>query len=224
MNDLSLHVRLREAVLSLELAPGQRLSERGLEPVFGASRTPIRAALMRLEAEGLVRRDAKGWTVAPIDLDELTTLAEYREILETAIVRLVTERASDDDLAAIPHLVDAPATDTEAEIDPGTGTSFHRELAALAGNTFLATALEGVLTLLYRTRWMEIRSPQSREAARLEHAAIADALGARDADAAELAVLEHLRGTRQRLLESLEATHRGLRASGLTLEGRASLD
>jgi DNA-binding FadR family transcriptional regulator len=120
--------------------------------------------------------------------------------------------------------VDALATDTETEIDPSRGTSFHRELAALAGNTFLATALEGVLTLLYRTRWMEIRSPQSREAARLEHAAIADALGARDADAAELAVLEHLRGTRQRLLESLEATHRGLRASGLTLEGRASLN
>ena len=223
MTELSLHERLREAILSLELAPGQRLSERGLEPDFGASRTPIRAALMRLEAEGLVRRDAKGWAVAPIDLVELASLAEYREILETAIVRLVTERATPDDLAAIPHLVEALASDHEPEREPGTGTSFHRELAALAGNTFLSAALEGVLTRLYRTRWMEIRSPQSREAARLEHAAIADALGARDADAAELAVLEHLRGTRQRLLESLETNQRGLRASGLTLEGRSTV-
>src|ERR1700712_1569252 len=51
--DPSLYGRIRAAILSLELAPGQRLSERGLEPAFGASRTPIPAALMRLEPEGL---------------------------------------------------------------------------------------------------------------------------------------------------------------------------
>ena len=46
--------RLREAILALDLKPGERLSERQIEARFAASRTPVRAALFRLESEGLV--------------------------------------------------------------------------------------------------------------------------------------------------------------------------
>ena len=60
--------QLREMVLSLYLGPGERLTERWLETQFQGSRTPIRAALLRLEAEDLVRRDGRNWVVAPIDL------------------------------------------------------------------------------------------------------------------------------------------------------------
>lgn len=214
-----LYARMREAVLSLELAPAQRLSERGLEPQFGASRTPIRAALMRLESEGLVSRDPRGWTVAPIDLDELATLAEYRQVLESAIVRLATERATDEDLAAVAELARTLSSVSSADDGLGTGTGFHRELAALSGNAFLASALEGVLTRLYRTRWLEVRSPETRERALHEHEAIAEALRLRDAAGAELAVGQHLRATQQRLLESLSANRVGLRASGMTIAG-----
>ncbi|WP_433862378.1 GntR family transcriptional regulator [Streptomyces sp. L7] len=57
--------RLRSAILDLDRVPGSRITERGLEAELGASRTPLRAALMRLEAEGLVRRDGRGWEVSP---------------------------------------------------------------------------------------------------------------------------------------------------------------
>ena len=67
---VQLYDRLRAAILSLELAPGERLTERGLEASFDASRTPVRAALGRLDAEGLVQRDGRGWIVSPIDLAE----------------------------------------------------------------------------------------------------------------------------------------------------------
>src|ERR1700761_2043851 len=97
VNDASLYERLRDAILSLELAPGARLSERGLEPEFGASRTPIRAALMRLESEGLVQRDGKNWQVTPINLEEIQALYEYRRVIESALCRMVIERASADD-------------------------------------------------------------------------------------------------------------------------------
>jgi DNA-binding GntR family transcriptional regulator len=221
MTDSTLHTRLRDAILSLELAPGQSLSERGLEPTFGGSRTPIRAALMRLEAEGLVRRDGRGWLVAPIDLDELAALAEYREILETAIVRLAVERASDTDLVALAELVEAPGGESSPDDSVGTGTSFHRELAVLSANEFLVTALQGTLTRLYRTRWLEVRSPASRERARREHRNIVGALRAHDSVGAELAIVAHLRGTRERLLQSLAVNRQQLRARGINLEGEA---
>jgi DNA-binding GntR family transcriptional regulator len=219
MTNSTLHARLRDAILSLELAPGQALSERGLAPTFGGSRTPIRAALMRLESEGLVRRDGRGWLVAPIDLDELAALAEYREILETAIVRLAVERASDSDLIALADLVSADGAQTSPDDSVGTGTSFHGELAVLSANEFLVTALQGTLTRLHRTRWLEVRSAESRDRAHREHQNIVGALRARDSIGAELAIVAHLRGTRERLLQSLASTRQQLRARGITLDG-----
>jgi DNA-binding GntR family transcriptional regulator len=219
MTDSTLHTRLRNAILSLELAPGQSLSERGLEPAFGGSRTPIRAALIRLESEGLVRRDSRGWAVAPIDLDELAGLAEYREILESAIVRLAIERASDAELVALAELAKLPGGESSPDDSVGTGTSFHRELAVLSANEFLVTALQGVLTRLYRTRWLEVRSAASRDRAHREHQNIVGALSARDSMGAELAIVAHLRGTRERLLQSLATNRQQLRARGISLEG-----
>ena len=84
---------LRSAILALELMPGEGLSERGLESMLNASRTPIRAALMRLANEGLTQRSGRGWQVSPIDLAEVRAVMEYREALVSAAVRLAVARA-----------------------------------------------------------------------------------------------------------------------------------
>ena len=102
-----LYDRLRSAILSLDLAPGERLTERGLEASFDASRTPVRAALGRLDTEGLVQRDGRGWIVSPIDLAEIGALAELREAVEGAAVRLAVQRATDAEIAAVAALLDA---------------------------------------------------------------------------------------------------------------------
>lgn len=216
---MTLHERLRQAILSLELAPGERLSERGLEPAFGASRTPIRSALLRLESEGLIRRDAKGWTVAPIDVTELRALGEYRAVLESAGVRLATDRASDDDLEALADLARSADAAGTPEHSLDTGTSFHLELARLSGNDFLFTAMDGVMTRLYRTRWLEVQSPESRDRALHEHKRLTDAMIARDAAGAELAALEHLRGNEERMLAFLDSSRMRLRANGIPVAG-----
>jgi DNA-binding GntR family transcriptional regulator len=104
---LQIHDQLREMILSLDLTPGERLTERWLESRFEGSRTPIRAALVRLEGEELVRRDGRNWIVAPIDLGELEALAEFREPLETNAVRLACARANEADIAAIEGMLDA---------------------------------------------------------------------------------------------------------------------
>jgi DNA-binding GntR family transcriptional regulator len=216
MSEQSLHSRLRAAILSLDLAPGRPLSERGLEPDFGASRTPIRAALMRLESEGLVRRDGKGWIVSPIDVDEIRSLYEFREILETASARLAVDRAPRDDLEALADLTSSAADETpENSIE--AGTSFHLELARLSGNDFLIGAMEGVLTRLYRTRWLDVQSAESRERAHREHRVITSALLAGDSAGAELGTLEHLRATGDRLVAALDESSQRLRASGIAV-------
>jgi DNA-binding GntR family transcriptional regulator len=218
MTDDSLHGRLRAAILSLELAPGQRLSERGLEPEFGASRTPIRAALMRLESEGLAQRDGKNWMVAPLNLDEISALYEYREVLEVATTRLSLARASRDDLEALGELAGSDESHETPEHSLEAGTSFHLELARISDNPFLEEAMRSVLTRLYRTRWLEVQSAQSRDRVHLEHSAIAAALLAGDSAGAELATLQHLRGTDERLRNSVAADRLRLRASGIAID------
>jgi DNA-binding GntR family transcriptional regulator len=218
MTNESLHGRLRAAILALELAPGQRLSERGLEPEFGGSRTPIRAALMRLESEGLVQRDGKNWMVAPLNLEEIRAVYEYREILESAAARLAVERASRDDLEALAVLASTSTDDETPEHTLDTGTGFHLELARISGNRFLFDSTQSVLTRLYRTRWLEVQEAESRDRVHVEHTAIAQALLAGDSAGAELATIQHLRGTGERLAKSISAGWLRLRAQGIALD------
>ncbi|CAD6007454.1 GntR family transcriptional regulator [Agreia sp. COWG] len=205
-----LYERLRSAIITLELLPGESLAERGLESRFQASRTPVRAALVRLEPEGLVRRNGRGFIVAPIDLDEIASLAEYREAIETAAVRLAVERATDAQLDLLAadlrterreHDPDAPAGESVRH-----GGSFHTRLAELSGNGFLAGAVADALRRLERTRHLEARSAESREHAHDEHASIVQAVRARDAELASTLVARHIRGTHDRLREALAAS------------------
>ncbi|HEY0247615.1 MAG TPA: GntR family transcriptional regulator [Gryllotalpicola sp.] len=209
---------LRTAILGFELLPGERLSERGLETLLGASRTPIRAALVRLEAEGLTQRAGRGWRVAPIDLAEVRAVMEYREALETAAVRLAVERADDDRLALLRARVEAQnGQEDDTATGVRDGADFHVALSRLSGNPFLAEGMGSVLTRLLRARWLSVTTPESRERIRAEHLAILDAVAARDAARAVELVTAHSHGTRDRLLVELTAERRRLRGSGYAI-------
>jgi len=215
----SIYTRLRAAILELDLTPGERLTERGLEAEFAASRTPVRAALLRLDTEGLVRRDGRGWIVAPIDLDEVRAASEYREAVEAAAARLACARASDSDLDALIELLRSLPGDDEDVGHDAPGPNFHVELAQLSGNPFLVAAVQDVITRLARTRWLDLRSADTREAVRAEHRRILGGLEARDADAAADAVVAHIRNTTDRLVASLNADRRRFKARGLAIVG-----
>ena len=201
-----LYDRLRAAILSLELPPGQSLAERRLEARFAASRTPVRAALVRLEAEGLVRRDGRSYAVAPIDLAEIAQLAEYRRAVETAAVRLAVQRASDEQLAELADGLGMPAHTHAAGASVRAGGDFHERLAELSGNPFFSAAVATALRRLERTRWLEARSADARDQARDEHLRILSAVRARNADRAEALIVEHIRGTHERLRDALSSS------------------
>jgi DNA-binding GntR family transcriptional regulator len=216
---LQIHDQLREMILSLDLTPGERLTERWLEGHFAGSRTPIRAALARLEGEDLVRRDGRNWIVAPIDLGELEQLSEFREPLETTAVRLACARASEADLAAIEEMLDACQSGAPREEWHRVGTDFHVEIARLSGNPFIVKAIESVMTRLSRARWLEVWTEPSREQAWAEHRRILAFIRRNEPDEAAREAADHIRDTRNRLLRSLNEDRRGLRARGFAVIG-----
>jgi DNA-binding GntR family transcriptional regulator len=185
------YASLRAAILALDLAPGERVSERGLEATLRASRTPVRAALSRLQAEGLVRRDDRGWSVAPLDLAELRHAEEFRETVESAALRLAVERASDEAIDAVASLLRHEPDDPAAGV--AWGEEFHVELAALSGNPLLAEAVRTAMTTLARTRWLEVTTATSRAAQLAAHRGVVQALRERDADTAVARAVEHAR-------------------------------
>jgi DNA-binding GntR family transcriptional regulator len=211
---------VRQAILSLDIVPGARLSERGLEAEFGASRTPVRTALMRLQNEGLVARDGRNWQTTPIDLDEVAALAEYREVVEAAAARLACERASDAELDAFAGAVNARAEEPDDEhAGMRRGSDFHEGLAALSGNSFIVQAVSDAVTRMARARWLEMRTEEGRSAAWSEHTAIVHAISRRDADAAATAIAQHTQANLDRLLASIRSDRRAFGARGLRIVG-----
>jgi len=214
-----LYDNLRAAILTLEIAPGERISERGLEARFHASRTPVRAALSRLEREGLILHEGRSWTVTPIDLDEIASLAELRGILEPAAARLAVDRASDEQLDEVRAHLDALRGTPDRKAGIRMGSTFHLDLAALGGNRFVTDAIADALTRLERTRWIEVRTPEARDAAWEEHSAILDAVRAGEADRAADLLAAHVAGTNDRLLTWIAQERRRLRGAGMAIVG-----
>lgn len=214
---LDVHARLREQVLSLDLSPGEKLTERLLEREFSASRTPVRAALLRLEIEGLVCRDGRSWRVAPIDMREIAALAEFRASLEATAARLACERAAAQDLDAVEEMLNRCAPGVPRDEWHRAGTDFHIELGRLSGNPFLARAISDVMVRLSRPRWLEVWTEAGRQQAWAEHRRILEHIRAQRPEKAAAEAVAHVHDTRDRLLRSIEDNRRGYRARGLAV-------
>lgn len=112
---LEVEKQLRKLILNMELGPGERLTERWAEAKFNASRTPVRAALQKLESEGLICRDGIRWLVAPIDADEIEQLCIYREILEVAALKLSVSQITEEQLNNLERLLKETTVDSPEE-------------------------------------------------------------------------------------------------------------
>jgi len=209
--------QLRDMILGLELGPGERLTERWIEAQFSASRTPIRAALLRLEAEGLVGREGRGWTVSPINLNEIEQIGVYREVLEIAALQLTCALEDRSGVDAIMALLDSCDAETSREEWHRVGMNFHIELARLSGNEFLSRGVRDAMQRLSRARWLEVRDTEALARAWAQHRAILDAVREGDAQKATSLMTAHLGGSRTRLIDNLREDRRGLKARGFAV-------
>jgi DNA-binding GntR family transcriptional regulator len=142
---------------------------------------------------------------------------EYREAVEGAAVRLAIERADDDELAALRALAEVQREAEDEETGLRDFSDFHMALVRLSRNQFLADGMDGALLRLSRTRWLGVRTAQSRAIARAEHLAIVAAIAARDADRAVALAVAHNRDTGDRLLSYLTEERRRLRGRGFSI-------
>lgn len=205
---------LREMILEMQLGPGERVTERWAEGQFGASRTPVRAALLRLEADGLVRREGRGWIVAPLDIREIEQLYAFREVLEVAAVRLAANRVSSEGTSILSSLASHCAPRSSAGESHRSGTEFHTCLADIAGNEFIKRGISDAMTRLSRARYLDT-GPENK--GWNEHKAMVAALRKGDVGKAEQLMHDHVRGSCERLLKTLNGNRRTLRASGIVV-------
>lgn len=185
--------RVRELVLSGDLAPGAVIPQAVLARTIGISTTPLREALRRLKQEGLVELDAhRDARVRPLDATEARDLLELRRSLDPLAASLAAERRSDADLAEIRASLDGLEA-LSSSPSAGELRSHHRFHAAIhraSHNALLVQTLDGlwVKTDRYRRHGLEPgRSDAERDARAAEHRLLFEAV--RDGDAGTAAEL-----------------------------------
>ena len=187
---------LRRDILSGQLPPGTRLIEVDIAARLGLSRTPVRAALARLESDGLVVNEGNaGLIVVRLDQGMVGELYVIREVLEGTAARLAARHASDIEISM---LRDIALRDHACNGDPeklaANNRLLHQTLYRYAHNRYLLKTLNSLqesMVLLGRTA---LSIPARRQESFDEHQAIIDALQARDAERAETLMRAHVRG------------------------------
>jgi DNA-binding GntR family transcriptional regulator len=159
---------LRDALITNRLAPGQRLNIEQLAEDMNVSITPIRHALVRLEADGLVTRAPyKGYVVSRLlDRSTVSDIFDARMLIETELVARAAERASKADavlladLAGTDPMADAPESVAGLEGVAGLNYDgvFHTQIAQIGGNAVLVETIEGLFKRMsaYRSFRMQV--------------------------------------------------------------------
>lgn len=218
----AIYEQLRDSILSLKMAPGERFSERSLESRFSGSRTPIRAALARLETDGLVAREDRSWIVTPISLDELEQAIEFRQVIEVEVVKLACERARAADIAVIEEILASCRGDDSRAAWHRVGSDFHVELARLTNNCFYIRAVEDLMIRLSRARWLEVWTLEGRDRSWDEHHAILTFIRESRVDEAVTAIASHIDGVRSRNIGSKLTDAPSHLVRGFSVVGKAS--
>ena len=199
------YASLQTLVMDHAIAPGDRLNIDALARQLQVSPTPVREALARLEADGLVRkRPLAGYTATPLlTRPEFEELFDMRLVLETATARRAATARLDpvdverlDKEAHLPDLVPDATGYAGYAAFTRQDAEFHHLLAELSGNRLLRDA---VVRLRFHLHLFRLHFPASHQGISTdEHVVIVGAIRAGDPDAAEAAMRAHLTAARER--------------------------
>ncbi|MET3953790.1 DNA-binding GntR family transcriptional regulator [Rhodococcus sp. OAS809] len=190
----ALYRHLRQAIISGELLPGERMVEHLIAEQYEVSRTPVREALHRLSVDGLVQGTAAGIVVREITIDELSEIFAVREVLEGLASKLAATARGDVDLSLLRETMTQLEKATRVGDVDGVshlGKLLHKQIGEAAGNKYLAKQLDdlrGFVNQLQGSTYTEIGMP---EVGLEEHARIIEAIVAQDGDLAERLTRNH---------------------------------
>jgi DNA-binding GntR family transcriptional regulator len=187
---------IRGLIVSLELAPGSVIDERGLVERLGIGRTPVREALRRLAQERLVEvYPRRGMFVTGVDVRQLARLSEVREVLEPEAARLAAERATETDRAGLSALLEELDAGGSELID--LDERIHRAVYHAAHNDLLEATLEQYYVLALRIWSIALDRAHELEEAVEEHRALLEAIGDGDGERAAETMRAHVQNFEQ---------------------------
>lgn len=200
---------LRTEILDGRLEPGAELIEVALAEQLGVSRGPLREAISRLAAEGLVTvSPRRGAVVRSLSKEEFLELYQVREALERMAVQLAVPRLTDEqfeELASLNAEMETHAAGNEVESFFEANLAFHARLLEASGNRKLEELYRQLLGQLgrYRLRSLTLRGNLKRSVS--EHKAILRAARRGDAERAAQLMAEHIRVPQRRAMALEEA-------------------
>ena len=198
---INIYDRLRHQIVSMEIFPGSSLDENMLVKQFGVSRTPVREALIRLSAEGLVDiRKNRGAVVTTLDMRSLQSIFEASDLIEKAFTRLACARRSQQDLDEIEIIKnqfekDLANKNLSAMVD--SNSRFHLRIAQASGNKYLTDSYRRILAdheriaqIWYGNNLIQ-ENDQSSIQIKQQHQALFEALKMSDSNEAEKITIAH---------------------------------
>ena len=213
------YIQLRKMAVNFEFKPEERLNESALSAKFGASRTPLREALNRLVAEGLLTfKNGRGFFCRALNPTRVMELYEARSAIETEIVIRAIERASDAEILTVVAYIN----ETEHTYDTTSDLSillemdeeFHVRLAELSNNAELLRILHNINDRIRYVRLINLKILYADnqtvfdEGAKLSaHRKIIEAIAQRDTDAAVAALRNHIERRRDETTEAVRIAY-----------------
>jgi DNA-binding GntR family transcriptional regulator len=207
---------LRELILHGDFPAGARLGEVELAERLGVSRTPVREALARLSAEGLVEiAPNRGARVTSWSVGELEAVFDLRAALEPRLTALAVPRATADDADGLGELaermvrVGGPGPDQDLDALVPLNREFHGRLVALADQPAMATALAGAVHAPIVLRNFHTYDPASLRRSLAHHVEIVAALRAGDPAWAAAVMTAHIHNARAVMVRAARHAQEG---------------
>lgn len=196
---------LLEAIRRGDYIPGARLREEEVGARLSLSRTPVREAFRRLEAEGIVEhRPRAGAVVRQLSQTEVVELYEMRVVLERTAAEMAAKHGTEaefDTLAELNRQIDSERDSPSRAA--AINQAFHRGLYLASRNRFLLDAARGLNNALLLLGPTTFTNSARIDVVVRQHAAIIEALDAGDAEAAGAAAEAHLQTSLRHRLQVL---------------------
>ena len=187
---------LRQAIVDGELLPGERLLEEELSARLGLGRAAVRMALVRLEHDGLVERERhRGARVRRVSENEAVEILEARSALEGLAARHAATAADDATIEGLREIVAEMRQLREAGDLIGLSNMnarLHAGILEASGHETAKRLSRTLSSQIVRFQYRTVLLPGRPDHSFAEHAAIVEAIAARDPDAAEAAMQRHL--------------------------------
>jgi len=199
---------IKQQILRCELRPGEALTVTEMAEALNLGRTPVIQAIDRLAVDGLVEvMPRKGVVVSPISMNDFVEIVEMRLLNEAQAARWAAERATNADIDRLRTNVQATwaAAREGALLDLiDCDREFHRLLSGAARNAILTEFLGNLHDRSLRFWFISLRAPDHNIRVCEQHAAILEAIAARDPGAAETAMRSHIRAFNKNLTSQIQ--------------------